>query len=500
MAHLQKFTKASTGHLFYHYGRLKNERGEYVKFRNENIDTNRTELNYNLAPAGNQQEILNKRLSEIKVQNRADVNVMCSWVLTAPKELPVDKVDEFFKESYKFLENRYGKENVISAYVHLDEVSPHLHFSFVPVVEDKKKGGFKLSAKERVDRSDLKSFHSDLQKTLDFWRESKGYEFECNVLNGATEKAGGNKSIENLKAEKFKVQNQQLEEKLEVTESKLKSAQAEVKVLKKVIKKADSELSELEENDDVKVRRTILGKSKVMVKMSEETYDSINDGFANIKGAEKGFNKATEVLNNKVNELEEKIEDIHIRELEVYRDNLLSREYKNQTYKVLRSTEVERSKVIDEKENYQHMAERYSEKSKALQPKIDSLQKKVDDVIKVNHQLNQEVHQIADETLATAEKSFSVMEQGVSNVANACGMDNCPPEVKALLQSSLEAFKLASAGFEKGLSLLLPKSSFKALKKPTKAIPKVKPKEWKVEHRIREDKKINIKPKDKGDR
>ena len=36
---------------------------------------------------------------------------MCSWVVTAPKDLDPKQQDDFFKESYKFLENRYGKEN-----------------------------------------------------------------------------------------------------------------------------------------------------------------------------------------------------------------------------------------------------------------------------------------------------------------------------------------------------------------------------------------------------
>ena len=49
------------------------------------------------------------------------------------------------------MNERYGKENVISAYVHFDEVTPHMHY-FVPVVEDKKKGGYKLSAKKHNKR------------------------------------------------------------------------------------------------------------------------------------------------------------------------------------------------------------------------------------------------------------------------------------------------------------------------------------------------------------
>ena len=41
----------------------------------------------------------------------------------------------FFQEVYRFLIDRYGVRNVISAYVHMDEVgnTPHMHFSFIPV-------------------------------------------------------------------------------------------------------------------------------------------------------------------------------------------------------------------------------------------------------------------------------------------------------------------------------------------------------------------------------
>ena len=49
MAHVMKYTKASYGHMLKHYERAKDKNGEYVKFGNENIDLERTPLNYNLA-------------------------------------------------------------------------------------------------------------------------------------------------------------------------------------------------------------------------------------------------------------------------------------------------------------------------------------------------------------------------------------------------------------------------------------------------------------------
>ncbi len=67
-----------------------------------------------------------------------------------------------------------------------------MHFAFVPVVEDKKRGGYKVSAKEAVSRRDLQTFHQDLQEHVE---HELGH--EVGILNEATKE--GNKSIEELK-------------------------------------------------------------------------------------------------------------------------------------------------------------------------------------------------------------------------------------------------------------------------------------------------------------
>ena len=188
MAHLEKYTTAAAGHMFAHYDRSHSS-------STSNIDESHTHLNYNLAEKDqplSQLDFLHKRMSEIKVLKRANVNVMCDWVITAPEELTEEELPLFFDECYKFLNARYGKENVISAPVHMDETSPHLHYNFVPVVKDKKKAIFKLSAKECITRKDLSTFHTDLTKhmTAVFGRD-------IGILNGAT--VGGNKTIKQLK-------------------------------------------------------------------------------------------------------------------------------------------------------------------------------------------------------------------------------------------------------------------------------------------------------------
>lgn len=224
MAHVQKNNRVATGHLFDHYGRnAEDEKYKYLYRSNDSIDPERTCLNYNLAPnKESQEERLAQRLSEVKVLKRKDVNVMCSWVVTAPKDLDVKQEKEFFKETYKFLKDRYGGEkNVISAYVHKDETTPHMHFAFVPVTIDKKKNIEKVSAKEVVTKRDLQSFHDDLQKHLD---KAK---IRCNVLNGATKE--GNRSIEELKRQSA---TDRLQEVTEKTSKIVSKAQEEVQSMK----------------------------------------------------------------------------------------------------------------------------------------------------------------------------------------------------------------------------------------------------------------------------
>lgn len=187
-----KFNKTSCGHMTSHFDRSAKNIG------NENIDESKTKLNYNLADHQPMQQIdfINKRCSEVKCQNRKDVNVMCSWVVTAPKDLSENELEPFFKATYEFLEKKYKKENVISAYVHMDEVTPHLHFAFVPVVKSLKKDKEieKVSAKELINKQELKLFHGALEKHIEL---SLGH--EVNLLNQATKE--GNKSIEMLKRE-----------------------------------------------------------------------------------------------------------------------------------------------------------------------------------------------------------------------------------------------------------------------------------------------------------
>ncbi len=254
MAHVQKSTKAQIGGLTRHYERFKKENGEYIKFNNQEIDITKSHLNYNLAVHQNMQqlEFIKKRTSEVNCPNRKEINVMCSWVITKPKELDSDEQDLFFQESYKFLENRYGVDNVISSYVHLDETTPHLHFAFIPIKFDEKKEKYKVCAKEIVNRQDLRTFHKDLTKYME-----NVFKRDIGLLNEATR--DGNKTVVELKKETYISKAKELNEKI------------------KELDKTNYGVKKIKEID--KDKKKTLGSN---VKLSKEQYEIL------LKQAEKG--------------------------------------------------------------------------------------------------------------------------------------------------------------------------------------------------------------------
>lgn len=189
MAHYEKFDRYSIEHQFKHDTRENTE-------KKDRIDKKRTYLNYNLCDIEDPIEF-NKRLIEmVKNQGgriRKDSVYMCSLIITLPKDFPDSEELEkqFFKSAKRHLDKIHGKENCLSAWVHRDESTSHLHYRFCPIKYDEEKKKYKLCAKEILNRNFLKSFHKDLEKEME---EELG--FKVSILNGATK--DGHKEIEEL--------------------------------------------------------------------------------------------------------------------------------------------------------------------------------------------------------------------------------------------------------------------------------------------------------------
>lgn len=187
MAHVEKYKSADITGLAIHY-----ERRERCELSNQNIDITRSHLNYNLAQELqplHPEAFIKNRLKEVKHINRKDINVMVDWIVTLPKNVPQEDEQKFFKHTYQFMKEEYDEKNIISAWIHKDETTPHIHIGFIPVIVQN--GIERLNCKKIINKPYLKSFHPKLEKYLE---KSLGYVPE--ILNDAT--INGNRTVKVL--------------------------------------------------------------------------------------------------------------------------------------------------------------------------------------------------------------------------------------------------------------------------------------------------------------
>jgi hypothetical protein len=222
VAHVTKYTVANMQGLSIHLDRKTENHS------NKNIDVDRSYLNYDLCQKdGDTLSRLQDRLKEVYCMKRKDVKACCEWVVTLPENLkgaPENDQREFFEKTYEFLASRYGGEkNVVSANVHVDETTPHMHFDFVPVVWDEKKQYEKVSAKEVLTRKELQSFHQELDIFLQ--AELPGI-YREGVLN---DKTIGIEDVKELKkySDQIAEEKEKMSKSIELLEKKLEDKKKE---------------------------------------------------------------------------------------------------------------------------------------------------------------------------------------------------------------------------------------------------------------------------------
>ena len=123
------------------------ERTKEIYASNPDIDKSRPVQNYHLiAPRWSYGQEIRHRIRMAGCRVRKDsVKFVDTLVTVSPEFARVHEAEmpEYFTRAFDFLKERVGEENIISAVVHMDEKTPHLHLCFVPLAKDKR-----LSAKE----------------------------------------------------------------------------------------------------------------------------------------------------------------------------------------------------------------------------------------------------------------------------------------------------------------------------------------------------------------
>ena len=156
----------------------ENERDETYRAGNPQIDPTRTGSNYHLIKRQRSyMQFINDKIAalDLPTKVRKDAVLMCSFVVGSDRkffgELSPSEQRQFFVDCTRFFAERYGEGNIISAVVHMDETTPHLHLNLIPIA------GGRLCAKKLFDRKALTTLQTDLYREVGAkWNLQRGKE------------------------------------------------------------------------------------------------------------------------------------------------------------------------------------------------------------------------------------------------------------------------------------------------------------------------------------
>lgn len=127
-----------------------NERTKEFYSSNPDIKTELSKYNFHLVkPSDKYRAEADRMIREAGCKARKDSVRMVETLITASPEFFAGKkpreVREFFEHALEFLKTKQAEETIVSAVVHVDEKTSHMHLCFVPITADGR-----LSAKEIV--------------------------------------------------------------------------------------------------------------------------------------------------------------------------------------------------------------------------------------------------------------------------------------------------------------------------------------------------------------
>lgn len=305
--HFEKH-KGSTGGLQRH-----NEREPGQRHSNKNIKAERTKDNIFLKPKDDRTygERVDDRL-EAGYRGTKAIRKDAVKMVEATVQLGGDITKESeetqieaLKEAYEELKELYGEDNIISAVIHVDETTPHLHCDFVPLT---KRGN--LSAKDVI--GDKKKMRRTQEKFLEAMQERvprakfARLEPEKAQFNGLDQKLY-EKMTASIKEREDKLCDR--EDYIEDQEIKLENKEEQLNQLKETLEAKENEIRarerQVEKDEDGIVfdRDALMDKERRLAERAQE-----------LREQEEAIAETANKLADKTRELNLRAEDLDGRE------------------------------------------------------------------------------------------------------------------------------------------------------------------------------------------
>ena len=141
-----------------------------------------------------------KEKYNLKGQIKKVSNVMCELIITSDKDfferIGEEETKRYFQMAYNFVANynNLGEEFIVSAKVHMDESTPHMHIVFIPVVHTKDKKGNSIN----------KIACSEFWKGKESYRILQDKFYKCVTDNGFELERGNTRGNEHINIEQLK--------------------------------------------------------------------------------------------------------------------------------------------------------------------------------------------------------------------------------------------------------------------------------------------------------
>lgn len=321
-----------------------------ISHTNQDIDWSKSQDNYDLHPAQNESftRAVKQRIAELDLPRavRKDAVVLAQVLVTSEHSffegMNREQQQQFFKDSYEFLAERYGRENIVSATVHLDERTPHMHFNFVPVTKDGR-----LSAKSILTRQELIAQQDKFQEKVgQKYGLERGLTKEQRIEQGKQRK---NFTVPEYKALMAEMQSRQREveamtyeaatkaQELERTQSRIEELEKETKALQEksaalqeILKAKSHYIAQM--NQIPKGKKTLLGKvefsqaeASALIQTAETVYGTMSDLEVSRKNIERLKDHVVDVEHSagaqKNLALREQVRDLQQEVVELQRTN-----------------------------------------------------------------------------------------------------------------------------------------------------------------------------------
>ena len=260
-------------------------------YSNNNIDKEKSYLNYSLKEPQYSYEKEFDRIREkynLKGQIKTVSNVACEYIITSDKEyfesIGEKETKRYFDTAYKFVSEykNIGEQYIMSAKVHMDEETPHMHLIFLPVVHTKDKKGNDIDKLACSEFWKAKDSYRQLQNAFYDYMISNNFELERGMPKEETGREHIDlkeyKEITNFDKTKEKLQNLKLElpdvpDIVDININRL-SKKRDDKILEEIIKPKDNLINELYK-DNLSLHQELLRQARMVEKA--EKYENERD-------------------------------------------------------------------------------------------------------------------------------------------------------------------------------------------------------------------------------